>query len=99
MAFSSDLKIGVFRIFQEALKHVLAGGTVRELSLDAEVIDDTLYCHLTSASFKASSNRENEGLSLETSMRHRVQRMGGTLQWQKTAGANHIHLQIPFTPF
>jgi signal transduction histidine kinase len=97
IAFPSDLKIAVFRIFQEALKHVLSDGAAREVSLDVDVIDGALHCHLKSASFEASDAQQSERVTPETSVRHRVQRIGGTLQWLQTAGAHHIHLQIPFT--
>jgi signal transduction histidine kinase len=93
----SDLKIGVFRIFQEGLNHVLADGAPRDLSVDVEVIEDALYCHLTSASFDGWRARENERPSPETSMRHRAQCIGGTLQWLRVDGENHIRLQIPLT--
>jgi signal transduction histidine kinase len=95
MRFPSDLKTAVFRIFQEALKHVLCCGSAREV--DVEVIDDsdTLHCHLKSESFEAGGAQENERVSPETSIRHRVQRIGGTLQWLQSGGANRINLQIP----
>jgi signal transduction histidine kinase len=96
MSLHSDLKIAVFRIFQEALKYVLSCGTAREV--DLEVIDDndTLHCHLKSLSFEAAGAQENARVSPETSMRHRVRRAGGSLQWLQSGGANHIHLQMPF---
>jgi signal transduction histidine kinase len=95
MTLPSELKIAVFRVFQEALKHVLSDGTARELSLDVEVIDETLHCHLKSASFETSRAQDSERTSAEISMRHRVQRIAGTLQWLQADGSNHIHLQIP----
>jgi signal transduction histidine kinase len=95
VSFPSDLKIAVFRIFQEALNHALSAGTARELWLDVEVIDETLHVHLKSAFFETCAQGQ-EKVSPEISMRHRVQRMSGTLQWLQTGEANHLHLQIPF---
>jgi signal transduction histidine kinase len=95
MAFPSEFKIVVFRIVQDALKHVLSHGVVRELSLDVEITDDTLHCVLRSKPVEASVLQENERISTETSTRHRAQRIGGTLEWLKTGAVNHIHLQIP----
>jgi signal transduction histidine kinase len=96
VSFSSDLKIAVFRICQRALKHVLCAGTARELSLDVAVVDQMLHVHLKSVFFDACA-QGHERVSPETSMRHRVQRMGGTLEWLQAGAANHLHLQIPFT--
>jgi len=91
-----DLKIGVFRIFQAALKHVLSEGRPRELSLDVEVKDNTLHCHLRSTPVEVSAPQNARGPA-ETSIRFRVQRTGGTLRWLKEAGAQHLHLQFPLT--
>lgn len=95
--FSSNLKIGVFRIFQEALKHVLSGGAARELSLDVEVLDDRLHCHLQSALF-IERDQEIERASPEISMRQRARSLGGTLQWLQSDCADCIDLQVPFAP-
>jgi signal transduction histidine kinase len=97
VTFPSDLKIAVFRIFQEALEHVLSNVAPRELSLNVEVIDDTLHCHLKSMSLDESGADENRKPPPETSMRLRAQRIGGRLQWLQADGANHIHLHIPFS--
>ena len=94
ISFPSDLKIAVFRIFQEALNDVLSAGTARELSLEVTVIDETLHVHLKGAFFEACA-QGHERVSPEISMRHRVQRIGGTLQWLQTGESNHLHLQIP----
>ena len=96
MSFPSDLKIAVFRIFQEALKYVLSYGAAREVDLEVIEDNDSLHCHLKSVSFEAAGAPENKRVSPETSMRHRVQRTGGTLQWLQNDGTNHIHLQMPF---
>ena len=94
----SDFRTGVFRIFQETLKHILAEGAIRELSLDVHVINDTLHCHLRSDAIEPLRTEENVRVAFEASMRHRAQRIGGTLRWLKTAGGNHIHLQFPLAP-
>jgi hypothetical protein len=41
-----EVRIGVFRIFQETLKEVLLQRTPSGLSVKAEVIGDILHCHL-----------------------------------------------------
>jgi signal transduction histidine kinase len=96
MAFSSDLKIAVFRIFQETLKHVLSSGTTREVDVEVRHDSHILYCHLKSTSFEAPDAQGTERVSPETSVRHRVQRIGGAIQWLQSGGDHDIQLQIPF---
>jgi signal transduction histidine kinase len=100
IAFSSDLKIAVFRIFQEALKHVLSNGTTREVEVEVqvEVICDNhiLHCQLKSTCFEAPGARDAKQISPEISMRHRVQRIGGAIQWLQSGGDDDIQLRIPF---
>lgn len=92
---TSETKIGVFRIFQEALRSALKQGPLAHLSLAVEVVGDTLHCHLLHRS--TSKNVGGQSVrSPETSMRHRAERVGGTLQWSKSlAGLRHMHLQVP----
>jgi signal transduction histidine kinase len=95
---NTEIKIGVFRIIQEALKTVLAQTAPTELSLTVEMIDDTLHCHLLHRT-TARDSQETSVRSPETSMHHRAERVGGTLHWSKSlAGRRHMHLQVPLSP-
>jgi signal transduction histidine kinase len=94
---NTEIKIGVFRIFQEALKNALGQSAPTDLSLTVEVIGDTLHCHLIHRS-TAQDICEESVRSPETSMHHRAERVGGTLQWSKSlAGLRHMHLQVPLS--
>jgi signal transduction histidine kinase len=94
--FSADLKIGVFRILQEALKHVLSREAARELSLDVEVLDGRLRCHLEGTHF-VEHGQAGDSPILEIAMRQRAQSLGGTLQWLQNDRIDCMDLQIPFT--
>jgi signal transduction histidine kinase len=91
-----EVRIGVFRIFQEALKNVLSQCTTTGLSVKVEVLGDTLHCHLTNES-RLRSAPAARSASAETSMHLRAQRVGGTLQWSRTTAGRHLHLQVPLT--
>jgi signal transduction histidine kinase len=94
---NTEIKIGVFRIFQEALKSALSQSAPADLALAVEVIGDTLHCHLVHRS-TAQDVGEHSAPSPETSMHHRAERVGGTLQWSKTpTGGRHMHLQVPLS--
>lgn len=92
---NTEIKIGVFRICQEALKNALGQSVPTDLSLNVEVIGATLHCHLIHRS-TAQDVREESVRSPETSMHHRAERVGGTLQWSKSlTGLRDMHLQVP----
>ncbi|GAC1506063.1 MAG: hypothetical protein NVS1B6_13980 [Steroidobacteraceae bacterium] len=93
---AAETKIGVFRIFQEALKRFLADGSVREISVDVEVVNDHLNCHLSSTrgvSHETAAATE----STETTMNHRALRMGGSVRVLKSSAGNHMHLSVPLS--
>jgi len=95
---NSEIKIGVFRIVQEALKCALDRKTPADLSLTVEVIAGTLHCHLIHQS-TAPDLGEASVQSPETSMHHRAERVGGAVQWRKSpAGHREMHLQVPILP-
>jgi signal transduction histidine kinase len=95
---TTQIKIGVFRIIQEALHNALGQDALTDLSLTVEVIDDTLHCHLLHRS-TAQDFREPSVRSPKTSMHHRAEQVGGTLQCRQTrAGRRHLHLQVPLPP-
>jgi signal transduction histidine kinase len=93
---STQVKIGVFRIFQEALKSALGQSSPVDLSLTVEVIGGTLHCHLihrSTAHVAVASVQPSD-----TTMHHRATRIGGTLHWSKTPmGGRHMHLQVPLS--
>lgn len=90
----AEVRIGVFRIFQEALKDVLSQRTPTGLSVKVEVIGDVLHCHLSHQSEGHSATAAHSA-SAETSMHLRAQHVGGTLQWSTITGGRHLHLQVP----
>lgn len=94
---TSEVRIGVFRIFQEALKDVLSQRTPTCLSVKVEVISEILHCHLVDHSSGYITSAEHHGSS-ETSMHVRAQHVGGTLQWKKTVDGRHLHLRVPVIP-
>lgn len=92
---SMEIKLCVFRIFQEALRHALGQRAPADLSVAAEVVGDTLHCHLMHR-LTAQDICEESMHSPETSMHHRAARVGGTLDWDTSlAGHRHMHLQVP----
>jgi signal transduction histidine kinase len=92
----AEVRIGIFRIFQEALKDVLSQRTPIGLSVKVEVISDILHCHLSHQSEGRCATAAHS-TSPETSMHLRAQRVGGTLQWSRTTAGRHLHLQVPLT--
>jgi signal transduction histidine kinase len=96
-ALSSEIRIGVFRIFQEALGEVLSTHSDGDLALKVEIIGDTLHCHLIHQSSELADNQINRASSSETSMHHRARRLGGLMRWKKTGAGSHMHLQVPTT--
>jgi signal transduction histidine kinase len=95
-ALNSETRIGVFRIFQEALKNVLSERAPSDVSLNVEVIGDILHCHLVHRSEGCSSGVTSSP-SPETSMRCRADRVGGSFQWSDTGTGRHLHLQVPLS--
>lgn len=91
-----EVQIGVFRIFQEALKDILSQRTPTGLSVKVEVISDIFHCHLSHQSEGPSATAAH-AVSPETSMHLRAQRVGGTLQCSRTTVGGHVHLQVPMT--
>jgi len=92
---TSETRVGVFRIFQEALRDVLSERAPSDLSLRVEVSGGILHCHLI---HRSEGRFGDEGLpSPETSMRCRADRVGGSFQWHKTEAGRHLHLQVPLT--
>lgn len=94
-SITPEIRIGVFRIFQEALKDVLSTWSVGDLSLKVEVIGDTLHCHLIHRSSEPVDAPTGPRPSPETSMHHRAQRVGGVMRWKKTRAGCHMHLEVP----
>jgi two-component system, NarL family, sensor histidine kinase UhpB len=93
-----EVRLGVFRIFEEALKEVLLQRTPTGLSVKAEVIGGVLHCHLIHQS-ESHSDAAAHLRSPETSMHLRAQHMGGNLRWSTTSIGRHMHLQVPlFAP-
>jgi signal transduction histidine kinase len=96
LLFGADLKIGVFRLFQEALKHVLAEGTVSQLSLDVGIINSTLHCHLRSQLLEPLPSGLVAHPPPEASMHQRALPLGGIVTWHPQRQGNYMHLQVPF---
>jgi signal transduction histidine kinase len=92
-SMAPEVRIGVFRIFQEALKDVLSQRTPMGLSVRVEVLGDILHCHLLHQS--QGYGNAAHSVSPETSMHLRAQHVGGSLQWSRTTTGRHLHLQVP----
>ena len=91
-----EVRLGVFRIVQEALRHFLADGEVSGVSLEVDLIDNTLRCHLATEHVKPPGDAQTAGESPEASMHHRAKRFGGSIRLLKTPSGNHAHLNVPF---
>lgn len=89
-----EVRLGVFRIFKEALREVLSQRAPTGLSVKAEVIDGVLHCHLIHQS-ESHADAAAHLRSPETSMHLRARHMGGSLQWGSTPTGRHMHLQVP----
>jgi signal transduction histidine kinase len=94
---ASEVRIGVFRIFQEALREMLSQRISTGLSVIVEVIGGILHCHLIHQSEGRSDNAA-QSTSPEISMHLRARRIGGTVQWSETSTGQHLHLQVPLMP-
>jgi hypothetical protein len=94
-SMAPEIRIGVFRIFQEALKDVLSTCSAGDLSLEVKILGDTLHCHLIHRCSEAVDDQTRPLSSPETSMHHRAQRVGGVMRWKKTRAGCHMHLEVP----
>ncbi len=94
---SQDVKIGVFRIIQEALKRILSDGIVRQLSINVSIADNTLQCLLESE----HEHRRN-GMRLaeaqQTYVHLRARRLGGVVHWLQSPRGHQFTLTLPFSP-
>lgn len=94
MAFTPELKIGVFRIVQKSLRHVLSGNVLGHLSLQVEVIDDTLHCRLSSRLLSPRANA-SATTHAEIATNHCARHLGGALIWLKTLDGDHVEMKLP----
>ena len=92
---SPEVRIGIFRIFQEALKDILATYSAGDLSLRVEITGDALHCHLFYRGAGAALPQPGQMFSSETSMHHRAGQVGGVVRWKKSGRGSHMHLEIP----
>lgn len=95
---SADFKIAVFRIFQEALMQILSRGVPSELSLQVEIIDNTLHCRIASDLSESGVNGSEMSLA-NTPLHHRARQMGGACQWLMIAEGNRVNVTIPMPSF
>jgi signal transduction histidine kinase len=93
---SEDIKLGVFRIFQEALKHVLAESNVWQLTFAVNLTDNVLQFQLTSEHERRRHSMKL-GEAPPTFMHHRARRLGGDLQWLQNSGGHQIEFTLPLT--
>jgi signal transduction histidine kinase len=91
---SADFKIGVFRIFQKALHQILSDGVPSELSLQVEIVENTLHCRITSQ-LRESRHAVRESGVANTPLHHRARQMGGACRWLNTLDKNHVSVSIP----
>lgn len=90
---SAKFKIAVFRIFQEALMQILSHGVPSKLSLQVEVVENTLHCRI--ASHLESRATDSEMALGNTPLHHRARQMGGACHWLKTVEGNQVKVTIP----
>jgi signal transduction histidine kinase len=96
---SADFKIGVFRIFQKALQQILSYGVPRELSLQVEIVEETLHCRITSQLLESRpAVCDAVFVNVNTPLHHRARQMGGTCQWLNTLHKKSIDVSIPLPP-
>jgi signal transduction histidine kinase len=92
--FSADFKIGAFRVFQKALTQILSDRAPSELSLEVEIIDNTLHCLIASHLLESGVTGSEMSLG-NTPLHHRVRQMGGACQWLQTPEGNRLNVTIP----
>jgi signal transduction histidine kinase len=96
-ALSADFKISVFRIFQNALNQILSDGVPSEISLQLEIIEETLHCRIASHLVE-SRGAASEAVLTNTPLHHRTRQMGGSCQSLKTLDSTHVNVTIPMPP-
>ena len=93
-ALSPEIRVGIFRIFQEALTHVISTYRSGDLSLEVKMDGDTLHCHLVHQAERHFP--DGYGCSFpETWMHHRAKWVGGSVRWEKMVTGSHMHLAVP----
>jgi signal transduction histidine kinase len=92
--FSSGFKISVFRIFQKALSQILSEGVPRKLSLQVEIVGDTLHCRIASHLLEAR-HEVSEASDVHTPLHHRARQLGGDYECLKTLDGSHLNVSIP----
>ena len=90
---SSDFKIAMFRIFQKALRQIMADELPSELSLQLEIEADTLHCRITSHS--ASPSTVTEATVMHTPLHHSARQRGGACEYKKTGPSAQLVVTIP----
>jgi signal transduction histidine kinase len=96
---SSEFKIGVFRIFQKALGQILATvtGVPSEVSLQVEVIEDTLHFRIASH-FLGSRPAVSQTSDPNTPLHHRIRQMGGACECLEILDGYQVNVTIPIPP-
>ena len=89
-----EVRIGVFRILEEALKNLFSQSTPNSLSLRVEIIDEILHCHLNHETGDGCCGAAHSACP-ETSMHLRAKSIGGTLRWNRAKAEQHLHVQVP----
>lgn len=93
-SLSADFKIAVFRIFQKALHQVLFDGVPSELSLQVQIIGDTMHCHIASHLLKSRAAGAN-GPLVNTLLHYHTRQIGAACQWRTTVDETHVNVTIP----
>jgi signal transduction histidine kinase len=92
--FPSDFKISMFRIFQKALSQILSEGVRCTLSLEVEIIQDTLHCRIASH-FLKSRREVSDAADIHTPLYHRIRQLGGACECINTLDGSQVNVTIP----
>jgi signal transduction histidine kinase len=95
--FCPDFKIGVFRIVQKALTQILSEGAPNKLSLQVEIVEDTLRFRIATQLSQPRAAAPGPDL-VNTPLHHRARQMGGVCQCLRTLEGNHVNVMIPMPP-
>jgi signal transduction histidine kinase len=95
--FCSDFKIGVFRIVQKALTQILLDGAPSKLSLQLEIVEDTLRCQIVTRLAEPRVAVSGPDV-VNTPLHHRTRQMGGVCQCLRTLEGNYVNVTIPMPP-
>ena len=94
---ASDAQIMVFRVVQEAIQNSIKHANANLLEIDLEVEDAAVNIEVRDNGIGFAENCESKNGVGRMNMRHRVELLGGTINWISERGqGTRVNISIPY---